>query len=723
MTRRIYRPLMALLLGAVFTGLPETLPTSIALAQMQTVQAQTTQDADLLSRLPRTPDETVDCEILIVGGGLAGAATAYESLLTGHTVCLTELTDWVGGQISSQGTAALDEAQRQRALLFYSQGYNQLRERIEQHYGRLNPGDCWVSVSCFMPHDAHDILTEMLEDAARQGRGELKWFPATVVKDLELNDDSSMIETVIGIQHTPAAGAAPLNTYPLSETIEDAYRYEDSDRFTKQIIQFVPKVREPQEERRGRRSRRQDTPTEPQSAVLSQEDWNSLWFVVDATETGELIALADVPYRLGLDPRSYLNPSSPTETADPYCTQGFTYTFAMERTEAPQPQEMPAFYPQYEPYFSYEQERENINYFDFVFTYRRIWSPEPRSEQRVFGVSAPKPGDISMQNWTWGNDYRPGTSRDNLIYTHDQLEALGQLEPGGWLGGLRTETLRRGEENALAYYYWLVEGTTDSQLDDEVKEPAPDHRFLSGFDAPMGTEHGLSKHPYIREGRRIIGRPAYGYADGFSVSELDISRVDYRDPFYEETLPPAMFRQLWVALAGLEAASVIRQGTPPDQISRRTRSTIYPDAVGIAQYAIDFHPCMSFYPPEAPGNTEREGVRRSHGQAYPAQIPLRAMIPQRVDNMLVAGKSIATSFIAAAAYRVHSFEWSAGAAAGTTASFALTQGVLPYELVDDLPSPEPLLLQLQQRLEANGNPTAFPDTSIFNLDWEDWRVW
>jgi hypothetical protein len=48
---------------------------------------------------------------------------------------------------------------------------------------------------------------------------------------------------------------------------------------------------------------------------------------------------------------------------------------------------------------------------------------------------------------------------------------------------------------------------------------------------------------------------------------------------------------------------------------------------------------------------------------------------------------------------------------------------LPYELVDNLPSPEPMLETLQRQLNANGNPTAFPDTSVFNLDWEAWRVW
>jgi hypothetical protein len=288
---------------------------------------------------------------------------------------------------------------------------------------------------------------------------------------------------------------------------------------------------------------------------------------------------------------------------------------------------------------------------------------------------------------------------------------------------LRVDSLRKAEENAYSYYHWLVAGDTDSQLGAGVKVPNPNHRFISGLEAPMGTAHGLSKHPYIREARRIVGRPAYGYDQGFMVNEIDISRADYRAEYYQTSLGPTRYQDLWYALAGLNTTSAIAGKVPPADIARRTRSTIYPDAVGIAQYAIDFHPCLTQSPPESPGNTEYENIRKAHGQAYPGQIPLRAMIPQNIDNLLIAGKTIATSNIAAAAYRVHSFEWSAGVAAGTTIDFALANGVLPYELVDDLPRPEPLLEQLQIQLNANGNPTAFPNTSIFNLDWEEWRVW
>ncbi len=655
-----------------------------------------------LAAPPRTPDKTETCHILVAGGGLAGSATAYEALLAGKTVCMTEITDWLGGQISAQGTSALDERPTQRKNLFYPRGYLELRHRIAQKYNELNPGDCWVSESCFLPADAHEILLEQLEDAAQRGKGTLKWFPSTVIKELETDSSGKQITKAIAIQHEPVNPATnPLNTEPLSQNIEDWYNYSDSGKFKKTIISFIPLAASTE------RSRSAERPTP--------------WYVIDATETGEIIGLADVPYRLGVDPRSYLEPSSSSETGDPYCTQGFTYTFAMEATDTPQTHDQPDFYPIYEPYYSYELER--LANFDLVFTYRRIWSPETGKQDKFGGIgfTAPTPGDISMQNWTWGNDYRPGTAEDNLVYTREQLEADGQLDPGGWLGGLRTETLEKGEENALGYFYWLVEGTTDSRLGDGVKQPHPNHRFLSGLDSPMGTVHGLSKYPYIREGRRIIGRPSSSYPEGFTVTELDISRRDYRDEYYGNTLSPETYEDLWTELAGLKTLDVLTGEISPEEVTRRDRSRIYPDSVGIAHYAIDFHPCMNESPPELPGNTERAGERQGAGQAYPFQIPLRALIPQKIDNLLVAGKSIATSHIAAAAYRVHSFEWSSGAAAGMTAVFALEEGILPYKLVENVPSNNTKLQALRQQLDKSGNPTTFPGTSIFNEDWQDWR--
>jgi hypothetical protein len=597
----------------------------------------------LLAKTSLKVDKNVECDTLIIGGGFAGAAAAYEALLSGQTVCMTEITDWLGGQVSSQGTSALDESSYQRQVNIFPRGYQEFKDNIRRFYGQLNPGDCWVSESCFLPNHGHELLLRQLKEAERQRGGKLHWFPSTVAKDVSLTESGRLIQAVIGIQHSTRNGRSPLIEKPLSYLLEEAYRYEDTPDLQKTIIKFRPK-----EANRRRKP---------------------YWIVIDATETGEMVALTDVPYRLGLDPRSNLNPSSPVSKNDPYCTQGFTYTFAVENTPTPQPQTKPPFYEQYAPYYGYDPSR-TLAYFDLVFTYRRLWSPRLGRLIRVgrMRVSEPTPGDISLQNWTWGNDYRPGTARDNLIYSRQQLQRLGQLEKGQWRGGLRIETLKKAEEHALGFYYWWVKGTTDSRLGHGTKKPYPDHRLMTGVDSPMGTLHGLSKYPYIREARRIIGRPSAGYPQGFTINEVDIS-------------------------ANFSASY--------------SQATQYPDSVGISHYNIDIHPCMALSPPEKRGNTERRGARGGEGETYPAQIPLRAMIPQKLDNFLVAGKSIATSHIAAASYRVHPFEWSVGAAAGSVSAYVMSNGLFPYELVDDLPQREPELQQLQGRMELRGNPITF----------------
>jgi len=186
-----------------------------------------TKTAIAQNSLPKSPDRNEDCEILIVGGGVAGTAAAYEGLLAGRTVCMTEITDWIGGQITSQGTSALDEAKKQRNLWFFPQGYTEFRQRIEQKYGKLNAGDCWVSVSCFIPNTAQQILVEMLQEASQKGNGKLKWFPNTVIKKLEISADGNtpnkLIDGAIAIQHSPATNTPMLNSETLSQIIEDAY--------------------------------------------------------------------------------------------------------------------------------------------------------------------------------------------------------------------------------------------------------------------------------------------------------------------------------------------------------------------------------------------------------------------------------------------------------------------------------------------------------------------
>jgi FAD dependent oxidoreductase len=217
----------------------------------------------------------------------------------------------------------------------------------------------------------------------------------------------------------------------------------------------------------------------------------------------------------------------------------------------------------------------------------------------------------------------------------------------------------------------------------------------------MGTVRGLSKYPYIREGRRLIGRASADYPQGFSIDEIDISRQNYEQPFYRQKLSPALYRDLKRTLASLGESGM-----------QRTQSTVFPDSVGIGHYAIDIHGCMALSPPERAGNYERLGERQARAQTYPFQIPLRAMIPQKIDNLLVTGTNIATSHISTAAYRTQPIEWSAGAAAGMTATFALEQNIWAYQLVETLPQKNAQLITLQKRLRDRGNPISFPASPV-----------
>src|SRR5438105_356344 len=53
--------------------------------------------------------QVIKCDVFIAGGGMGGVAAALRACENGLSVCLTEETSWLGGQMTSQAVAALDE--------------------------------------------------------------------------------------------------------------------------------------------------------------------------------------------------------------------------------------------------------------------------------------------------------------------------------------------------------------------------------------------------------------------------------------------------------------------------------------------------------------------------------------------------------------------------------------------------------------------------------------
>ena len=126
----------------------------------------------------------------------------------------------------------------------------------------------------------------------------------------------------------------------------------------------------------------------------------------------------------------------------------------------------------------------------------------------------------------------------------------------------------------------------------------------------MGTEDGLAKAPYIRESRRIIAKK--------TICEQDISRA------CNQTIPQVV------------------------------------DSVGVGHYAVDIHL-----------------TTRSHSFFYeptwPFEIPLSAMIPVRIHNLIPSCKNIGCTHLTNGCYRLHPVEWNVGEVAGLLASFCLRQ--------------------------------------------------
>ncbi len=136
----------------------------------------------------------------------------------------------------------------------------------------------------------------------------------------------------------------------------------------------------------------------------------------------------------------------------------------------------------------------------------------------------------------------------------------------------------------------------------------------------VGTLDGLAKMPYVRESRRIKAE--------FTITEQHVSKACRPHETYAEK---------------------------------------FADSVGIGFYRIDLHPTFG-------------GDNYVDVEALPFQIPLGALIPKRVENLLAACKNIGTTHITNGCYRLHPIEWNIGEAAGNLVNYCLRNDLSPKEV-------------------------------------------
>lgn len=119
----------------------------------------------------------------------------------------------------------------------------------------------------------------------------------------------------------------------------------------------------------------------------------------------------------------------------------------------------------------------------------------------------------------------------------------------------------------------------------------------------------------------------------------------------------------------------------------------FADSVGIGSYRIDLHPSTAL----------RTYVDIN---SWPFQIPLGALIPVRVENLLPACKNLGVTHITNGCYRLHPVEWNIGEAAGALAAHCLNTRRSPREVRNSAT----LLADFQQLLsERLGVLLAWPE--------------
>ncbi|WP_411344207.1 FAD-dependent oxidoreductase [Paenibacillus sp. WLX1005] len=141
---------------------------------------------------PPTGYRTLQADVIVIGASLGGTLGALAAARQGLKVILTEPTDWIGGQLTSQAVPP-DEHRwiekgigapgtfiefRERVREYYRLNYPLTEEALENPI--LNPGNGWVSRLAHEPKIALQVLEDMLAVYLNTGRIEVLYHTEPV---------------------------------------------------------------------------------------------------------------------------------------------------------------------------------------------------------------------------------------------------------------------------------------------------------------------------------------------------------------------------------------------------------------------------------------------------------------------------------------------------------------------------------------------------------------
>jgi hypothetical protein len=369
-------------------------------------------------------------------------------------------------------------------------------------------------------------------------------------------------------------------------------------------------------------------------------------YVLDATELGDVLPLAGVEFITGAESQSETGEPHAPALAQPGNQQAFTCCFAVDYLPGED--------------HTIERPEEYTFWRDYVPDMHPPWTGRQLAlvgchphtlERREYPFDPVREATGEVRGGLWL--YRRILDRRNFVASAFPSDICLVNWPMNdyWLGNLvgvseeeAAHHVRRAKQLSLSLLYWLQ--TEAPRADGGLGWPG-----LRLRRDVVGADDGLAKYPYIRESRRIRAE--------FTVTEEHVG-TDAR-----------------TALTGRS-----RDGVQAERFG---------DSVGVGSYRIDLHPSTG-------------GDNYIDISSLPFQIPLGALIPVRVENLLPAAKNVGVTHITNGCYRLHPVEWNIGEAAGMLAAYCLEHGVSPRAVRNDANR----LRDFQRAIQAQGIEIAWP---------------